>query len=139
MHGELPRPRALGYFVLAKTARALLAAGVTSVRDVGSYDDEAIVLREAVRLGVIEGPRILSCGRIISATAPVMARLGVTSTQFVVQYDTDQLSALVALVDKGVVRVDVTESHPLDSIANVHRKSEAGRIRGKVTVLPANT
>jgi imidazolonepropionase-like amidohydrolase len=69
-HGELPRPRELGYFVLAKTARALLAAGVTSVRDVGSYDDEAIVLREAVRLGLVEGPRILSCGRIISATAP---------------------------------------------------------------------
>jgi imidazolonepropionase-like amidohydrolase len=70
LHGELPRPRELGYFVLAKTARALLAAGVTSVRDVGSYDDEAIVLREAVRLGLVEGPRILSCGRIISATAP---------------------------------------------------------------------
>jgi imidazolonepropionase-like amidohydrolase len=55
---------------LAKTARALLAAGITSVRDVGSYDDEAIALREAVRLGIVEGPRILSCGRIISATAP---------------------------------------------------------------------
>jgi imidazolonepropionase-like amidohydrolase len=70
LHGELPRPRELGYFVLAKTARVLLAAGVTTVRDVGSYDDEAIVLREAVRLGLVEGPRILSCGRIISATAP---------------------------------------------------------------------
>jgi imidazolonepropionase-like amidohydrolase len=70
LHGELPRPRELGYFVLAKTARALLAAGVTTVRDVGSYDDEAIVLREGVRLGLVEGPRILSCGRIISATAP---------------------------------------------------------------------
>jgi imidazolonepropionase-like amidohydrolase len=68
--GELPRPRELGYFVLAKTAIALLAAGVTSVRDVGSYDDEAIALREAVRLGLVPGPRILSCGRIISATAP---------------------------------------------------------------------
>ncbi len=70
LKGELPRPRELGYFVLAKTARALLAAGVTSIRDVGSYDDEAIALREAVRLGLVEGPRILSCGRIISATAP---------------------------------------------------------------------
>ena len=68
--GELPRPRELGYFILAKTARALLDAGVTTVRDVGSYDDEAIALREAVRLELIQGPRILSCGRIISATAP---------------------------------------------------------------------
>ena len=70
LKGELPRPRELGYFVLAKTARVLLSAGVTTVRDVGSYDDEAIALREAVRLGIVEGPRILSCGRIISATAP---------------------------------------------------------------------
>ena len=76
LHGELPRPRALGYFELAKTARALLAAGVTTVRDVGSYDDEAIVLREAVRLGLVAGPRILSCGRIISATAPGGAIFG---------------------------------------------------------------
>jgi imidazolonepropionase-like amidohydrolase len=76
LHGELPRARELGYFILAKTARVLLAAGVTSVRDVGSYDDEAIVLREAVRLGIVEGPRILSCGRIISATAPGGAIFG---------------------------------------------------------------
>jgi imidazolonepropionase-like amidohydrolase len=68
--GELPRPRELGYFILAKTALATIAAGITSVRDVGAYDDEAIVLREAIRLGLVEGPRILSCGRIISATAP---------------------------------------------------------------------
>ena len=76
LHGELPRPPELGYFVLAKTARTLVSAGVTSVRDVGSYDDEAIALREAVRLGIIEGPRILSCGRIISATAPGGAIFG---------------------------------------------------------------
>jgi imidazolonepropionase-like amidohydrolase len=74
--GELPRPRELGYFVLAKTAGALLGAGITTVRDVGSYDDEAIVLREAVRLGLIDGPRILSCGRILSATAPGGALFG---------------------------------------------------------------
>src|ERR1700733_7617318 len=45
-------------------------AGITSVRDGGAYDDEALALRDAVRLGIVPGPRILSCGRIISATAP---------------------------------------------------------------------
>jgi imidazolonepropionase-like amidohydrolase len=39
LHGEEPRRRELGYFVLARTATALLAAGLTTVRDVGSYDD----------------------------------------------------------------------------------------------------
>lgn len=68
--GEEPRPRELGWFVLAKSAAAYLRAGITTLRDVGSYDDEAIVLRRAVELGLVEGPRILSCGRIISATAP---------------------------------------------------------------------
>ena len=70
LHGEEPRPAELRWFVLAKTAHALIRAGLTTVRDVGSYDDEAIVLREAIRLGLVDGPRILSCGRIISATAP---------------------------------------------------------------------
>jgi imidazolonepropionase-like amidohydrolase len=70
LHGEEPRPSELRWFVLAKAARAFLRAGITTVRDVGSPDDEAIVLREAIRLGLVEGPRIVSCGRIISATAP---------------------------------------------------------------------
>lgn len=70
LSGEDPRPRELGWFVLAKSARELLRAGITTVRDVGSYDDEALVLRRAVELGLVEGPRILSCGRILTATAP---------------------------------------------------------------------
>jgi imidazolonepropionase-like amidohydrolase len=68
--GEPSRPRELGWFVLANSARALLRAGLTTVRDVGSYDDEALVVREAIRLGLLDGPRVLSCGRILSATSP---------------------------------------------------------------------
>src|SRR4051812_18676043 len=70
LKGEDPRPRELGYFVLARSAEAFLRAGITTVRDVGCYDDEGIVLRRAVELGLVEGPRILSCGRIVSATSP---------------------------------------------------------------------
>jgi imidazolonepropionase-like amidohydrolase len=70
LKGETPRPRELGYFVLANAAREFLRAGITTVRDVGSNDDEGIVLRQAVELGLLDGPRILCCGRIISATAP---------------------------------------------------------------------
>src|SRR5688572_9286705 len=39
LSGEDPRPRELGWFVLANSARELLRAGITTVRDVGSYDD----------------------------------------------------------------------------------------------------
>ena len=76
LHGEEPRPDALRWFVLAKAARAYLDAGITAVRDVGSPDDEALTLREAIRLGLVEGPRILTCGRILSATAPGGAIFG---------------------------------------------------------------
>ena len=70
LHGEEPRPAALGHYILAKSARGYLEAGITTVRDVGSLDDEAIALRTAIELDVIPGPRILSCGRIVSATSP---------------------------------------------------------------------
>src|SRR5262245_28950472 len=52
LHGEEPRPRELGYLLLAQACRALLEAGVTTVRDVGSYEDEAITMRRAVELGL---------------------------------------------------------------------------------------
>jgi imidazolonepropionase-like amidohydrolase len=70
LKGEPPRRRELGYFVLARAARAFLEAGVTTIRDVGSYDDEALAVRDAIGLGLIDGPRVLTCGRIVSATAP---------------------------------------------------------------------
>src|SRR5438309_3209710 len=70
MRGEAPHHRELVYFVLANAARAFLRSGITTIRDVGCYDDNAIVLREAIRLDLTEGPSILSCGRIVSATAP---------------------------------------------------------------------
>ena len=70
LHGDDPRPPELGYFILAAMARVLLDAGITTVRDVGGYGGEAIVLRQAIDLGIVPGPRILSCGRILSATSP---------------------------------------------------------------------
>ena len=70
LHGEDPRPRELGYLLLAQSCAALLEAGITTVRDVGSYDDEAIVMRRAIELGLVRGPTVRTCGRIVSATSP---------------------------------------------------------------------
>ncbi|MGH3088597.1 MAG: amidohydrolase family protein [Rubrobacteraceae bacterium] len=70
LRGEEPRTPALRYFELANHARALVEMGVLTVRDVGSGDDHALHLRQAVRLGLCPGPRILACGRIVSATSP---------------------------------------------------------------------
>lgn len=70
MRGEAPHSPELRIFELANDARARLEMGITTVRDVGSVDDHALLLREAVRRGLCPGPRVLTCGRIVSATAP---------------------------------------------------------------------
>jgi len=70
LHGEAPRPAALGHYILAASAVRIVQSGFTTVRDVGSFEDEASALKLAVDLGVVPGPRILTCGRIVSATAP---------------------------------------------------------------------
>jgi imidazolonepropionase-like amidohydrolase len=70
LKGEDPRPSELRWFVLGASCWALLEAGFTTVRDVGAFDDEAVVMRRAVDLDLVPGPRIRTCGRIVSATAP---------------------------------------------------------------------
>ena len=70
LHGEAPRPAALGHYILAAAGARIVRSGFTTVRDVGSPDDEASALKLAVDLGIVPGPRILTCGRIVSATAP---------------------------------------------------------------------
>jgi imidazolonepropionase-like amidohydrolase len=48
----------------------LLRMGITTVRDVGGYDDLLVEARQAMRYGAFAGPRVLACGRIVSATCP---------------------------------------------------------------------
>jgi imidazolonepropionase-like amidohydrolase len=55
---------------LAADLREMLRRGVTTVRDVGSYGDLALEARQAMRYGAFRGPRLLTCGRIVSATGP---------------------------------------------------------------------
>jgi imidazolonepropionase-like amidohydrolase len=55
---------------LAAALREMLRMGLTTVRDVGSYGDDVVELRQAMRYGAFRGPRLLTCGRIVSATSP---------------------------------------------------------------------
>jgi imidazolonepropionase-like amidohydrolase len=56
--------------VVAQVFRELLRMGFTTFRDVGGYDDLLVEARQAMRYGVFAGPRVLACGRIVSATGP---------------------------------------------------------------------
>ena len=59
-----------GAHFLAADLREALRMGITTIRDVGSYGDLIFATRQAMRYGAFRGPRVLACGRIISATAP---------------------------------------------------------------------
>jgi len=65
---ELPGTAA--HFVQAEL-RGYLRRGVTTIRVTGSSDPLAPQeARQAMRYGAFRGPRLLTCGKIISATAP---------------------------------------------------------------------
>ncbi len=56
--------------VLAAELREVLRMGITTIRDVGSIGDLVVEARQAMRYGVFDGPRVLTCGRIVSPTGP---------------------------------------------------------------------
>jgi imidazolonepropionase-like amidohydrolase len=56
--------------VLAAELREVLRMGITTMRDVGSIGDVVVEARQAMRYGAFRGPRLLTCGRIISPTGP---------------------------------------------------------------------
>ena len=59
-----------GAHVVAAHLAEALRRGVTTIRDVGSFGDVVVEARQAMRLGAFRGPRLLTCGRIVSATSP---------------------------------------------------------------------
>jgi imidazolonepropionase-like amidohydrolase len=58
---------ALGISVFQR-ARRTLEMGFTTVRDAGDWGYATVALRDAIAAGVVEGPRILSSGQMITAT-----------------------------------------------------------------------
>ncbi|MCX5265696.1 NADP-dependent oxidoreductase [Streptomyces sp. NBC_00199] len=113
------------------------AAAVDSV-----LEEPVDVLLNLVPLSRAEAASLVSVvrpgGRIVSIATPieVPADAGVTATHMVARNDVTQLTELVRLVDAGVVTVDISEVRPLAELPAVHRLSEAGRIRGKVVLIP---
>jgi imidazolonepropionase-like amidohydrolase len=56
--------------LLAAELREVLRMGITTMRDVGSMGDVVVEARQAMRYGAFDGPRVLTCGRIVSPTGP---------------------------------------------------------------------
>ena len=62
-------PGTAAHFLQAEL-RAYLRRGVTTIRVTGSQGHRPQEARQAMRYGAFRGPRLLTCGKIISATAP---------------------------------------------------------------------
>lgn len=65
---SMREPLPLTTLKAAKFARQTLMAGVTSVRDLGGKDGIDLTIRDAIRSGLILGPRMLASGRMICMT-----------------------------------------------------------------------
>jgi len=50
-------------------ARSVLAAGYTTVRDVGTIANVAVAVRDAIAQGKVPGPRVVASGQVLSPTA----------------------------------------------------------------------
>ncbi|MGW4500519.1 zinc-binding dehydrogenase, partial [Micromonospora sp. NPDC004336] len=83
-------------------------------------------------------PLVRPGGVIVSIATPVEppADAPVSATHMVARNDVNHLAALVKLVDAGTVRLDIASSRPIADLAAVHRDAEAGRTRGKTTLIP---
>jgi NADPH:quinone reductase-like Zn-dependent oxidoreductase len=68
--------------------------------------------------------------------APADEERGVRGIDLFVRSDAEQLSRLVALIDRGELRVDVAQRVPLAELPTIHAQAAAGALPGKVIVLP---
>jgi len=66
---EEPLPDVAAHFLQAEL-RDYLRLGVTTIRVCGSQGEAPQQARQAMRYGAFRGPRLLTCGKIVSATAP---------------------------------------------------------------------
>ncbi|MFK0282113.1 NADP-dependent oxidoreductase [Streptomyces sp. NPDC090499] len=83
---------------------------------------------------------VRSGGVVVNTTvwmpAPADEERGVRGIDLFVRSDAEQLSRLVALIDGGQLRVDVTERVPLAELPALHGRAAEGAVHGKVIVVP---
>ena len=84
---------------------------------------------------------LVRAGGVVVNTVPTIPtpadeERGVRGVGLFVRSDTDQLGHLVALVDRGELRIDVAERVPLTELPAIHARAATGDLPGRVVVLP---
>ncbi|NDL59500.1 NADP-dependent oxidoreductase [Phytoactinopolyspora mesophila] len=132
----------------ARSATKVRALGADEVIDyTATHFAEALSQKVHVALNLVplppEAVRSLASvvrpdGVVVSITneIDVPASAGPRSVRFIAQNKATDLDELVSLVDKGRLTIDISERLPLPDLADVHRRSERGEIRGKIILIP---
>lgn len=90
-----------------------LAAGVTSVRDVGGSQDSILALREEVSLGGMVAPRVYSAGAMMDGTPPTYSNATVITNAKEARRAVDALAVVGADYIKVYTRVTAELLKPL--------------------------
>ena len=130
---------------------AVRAAGADQIVDytttdlLGAVDQQVDVLLNLAPIDPEQFTALVALvrdgGKVVSTTAfmatPSDEARGVSAATVFVLPNRDRLTELVSLVDKGALQVEVTRRIPLAELPGLHAEAAAGRIPGKVIVLPA--
>lgn len=134
-----------------RSSEAVTSAGADEVIDHTATDVTAAVTEPvdlALNLAPVAPDELASLvtlvrpgGVVVNTTvwmpAPSDEERDVRGIDLFVRSDTDQLAQLVALIDRGELRVDVAERVPLAELPALHARASEGAVHGKVIVVPS--
>ncbi|MEV3890775.1 NADP-dependent oxidoreductase [Streptomyces griseoincarnatus] len=134
-----------------RSSEAVTSAGADEVIDHTAADVTAVVTEPvdlALNLAPVAPDELASLvtlvrpgGVVVNTTvwmpAPSDEERDVRGIDLFVRSDADQLAQLVALIDRGELRVDVAERVPLAELPALHARASQGAVHGKVIVVPS--
>ncbi|WP_432570832.1 NADP-dependent oxidoreductase [Kineococcus sp. SYSU DK005] len=133
-----------------RSAEAVRAAGADEIIDhtstdvLGAVEDQVDVLLNLAPIDPEQFTQLVAAvrdgGKVVSTTAfmatPGDEARGVSAATVFVLPHRERLAELVSLVDAGALQVEVTRRIALSELPALHAEAAAGRIPGKVIVLP---
>ncbi|MEH3089032.1 MAG: NADP-dependent oxidoreductase [Microbacterium arborescens] len=133
-----------------RSRAAVAAAGADEIVDHTATDllqavaepvDVLLNLAPITEQGFVELMGLVRDGGVVVSTTPMVPTPSdeardVRGVTIYVEPDRARLVELVDLVDRGELRVDIAEYVALSELAELHGRADAGRVHGKVVVVP---
>ena len=130
-----PRVRAQGAAEVVDHTAGDVAARIDAPVDV-LLNLAPVSPEELAALAALVGDGGVVVNTTVWMPAPSDEARGVRGIDLYVRSDADQLTELVARVDRGELAVDVAERVSMSDLAEVHARAAAGALSGKVVVTP---